>query len=126
MPEAATLLGWARELGIPIGEEGAGAEPAAGQPARKASMDDLIRALGIKGFANGRGRGRRARLGADQVQPLLDDLVVDGLAASVAGAYRLTDTGKERASELVEAERTRWGAARATPRSMRSSRWTSG
>ena len=34
-----------------------------------------------------------------------------GSRASMAGAYRLTDTGTERASELVEAERTRWGAA---------------
>ena len=93
VPEAATLLGWARELGITIGEAGAAREPTAGQPARRASMDDLIRALGIKGFATRPGRRRRRWLSSpDQVQPLLDDLVVDGLAASMAGAYRLTDS----------------------------------
>ena len=111
VPEAATLLGWAREHGIPIGEEEAAPGPAAGQPGRRASMDDLIRALGIKGFATTEGAADALASTPDQVQPLLDDLVVDGLAASMAGAYRLTDTGKERASELVEAERTRWGAA---------------
>jgi pyruvate, orthophosphate dikinase len=112
VPEAAILLGWARELGLPIvGEEGAARAPTAGQPARRASMDDVIRALGIKGFATAEGVADALASGPDEVQPLLDDLVVDGLATSVAGAYRLTDTGKERAAELVEAERTRWGAA---------------
>jgi pyruvate,orthophosphate dikinase len=114
LPDVATLLAWARELGISIGEDG-GAGPAPGSgpatPARRASIDDLIRALGIKGFATAQGAADALATTPDQVQPLLDDVVVDGLAASVAGAYRLTDTGKGRASELVEAERTRWGAA---------------
>ena len=111
VPEAATLLGWARELGITVGEEGGAREPTARQPARRASMDDLIRALGIKGFASTEGAADALASTPDQVQPLLDDLVVDGLAASMTGAYRLTDTGKGRASELLEAERTKWGAA---------------
>ena len=45
----------------------------------------------------------------EHVQPLLDDLVVDGLVGSVAGAYRLTDSGKARAAELVAAEAARMG-----------------
>jgi pyruvate,orthophosphate dikinase len=40
---------------------------------------------------------------------MLDQLVVDGLAATVSGAYRLTDAGKARADELLGAERDRWG-----------------
>ena len=47
------------------------------------------------------------------VQPLLDELVVDGLVASVAGAYRLTDSGKARAAELVATEAAAWGPERA-------------
>ena len=111
VPEAATLLRWARELDIPIAEEGAAREATAGQPSRRASMDDLIRALGIKGFATAEGAADALASAPDQVQPLLDNLAVDGLAASMAGAYRLTKTGKERASQLVEVERARWGAA---------------
>ena len=54
----------------------------ADQPARKASIDDLIRALGIKGFATAQGAADAMASTPDQVQPLLDSLVVDGLAAS--------------------------------------------
>jgi pyruvate,orthophosphate dikinase len=43
-------------------------------------------------------------------RPALDQLVVDGLAASVAGAYRLADPGKERAAELLDADRRAWSA----------------
>ena len=109
VPEAATLLGWARELGMSISEKAASDPVSAGT--RPASVDDVIRALGIKGFATTESAADALASTPDQVQPLLDDLVVDGLAASVAGAYRLTETGKGRASELVDAERTRWGSA---------------
>ena len=111
VPEAATLLAWSRELGIDVGEEGDAPEVAAEQPTRSASMDDLIRALGIKGFATTQGAADALATTVDQVRPLLDNLVVDGLAASMSGAYRLTNTGTARAAELVEAERSRWGAA---------------
>ena len=111
VPEAAILLAWARELGVAIGEDG-GSEPV---PAgtRRASVDDVIRALGIKGFAMTQGAADAVLSSMDDVQPLLDNLVVDGLAASVAGAYRLTDLGKARASELVAKEATAWGSDRA-------------
>ena len=50
VPEAATLLAWAAELGIPIGEargvEAAGAgEAAPGGPPQAATADDVLRAL---------------------------------------------------------------------------------
>ena len=112
VPEAATLLGWARELGIPIGDEGTDREPPAGPACPKGvpgRPDPRARHQGIRDRR--RAPPTRWLSRPDQVQPLLDDLVVDGLAASMAGAYRLTDTGKARASELVEAERARWGAA---------------
>jgi pyruvate, orthophosphate dikinase len=109
VPEAAILIGWARELGMSVSEKADSWPVSTGT--RPASVDDVIRALGIKGFATTEGAADALASTPDQVQPLLDDLVVDGLAASMAGSYRLTDTGKARASELVDAERTRWGAA---------------
>ena len=111
VPEAATLLGWARELGIAVGAEPVSA-PSTGTT-RTASVDNVIRALGIKGFAMTQGAADAVLSSPEHVQPLLDDLVVDGLAASVAGAYRLTDSGKVRAAELVMAEAAAWGAERA-------------
>jgi pyruvate,orthophosphate dikinase len=40
---------------------------------------------------------------------LLDQLVVDGLASTVAGAYRLTESGAARAADLLAADRDAWG-----------------
>ena len=111
VPEAAILLGWARELGMQIGDSGASEASSAGT--RRASVDDVIRTLGIKGFAMTQGAADALMSAPEHVQPLLDDLLVDGLAASVAGAYRLTDPGKARASELVAKEAAAWGAERA-------------
>ena len=114
VPEAATLLGWARELGITVGAEPESA-PSIGAT-RTASVDSVIRALGIKGFAMAQGAADAALSSPEQVQPLLDDLVVDGLAASVAGAYRLTDSGKARAA------RARRGGGRGVGRRTRERR----
>jgi pyruvate,orthophosphate dikinase len=111
VPEAAILLGWARELGMPIGE-GAESRPVAAGT-RRVSIDDVIRMLGIKGFAMTQGAADALLSTPDHVQPLLDGLLVDGLVASVAGAYRLTEPGKARASGLVAREAAAWGAERA-------------
>jgi pyruvate,orthophosphate dikinase len=111
VPEAATLLGWARELGITVDAEFESA-PSIGAT-RMASVDSVIRALGVKGFAMAQGAADAVLSSPEHIQPLLDDLVVDGLAASVAGAYRLTESGKSRAAELVAAEAAAWGPERA-------------
>jgi pyruvate,orthophosphate dikinase len=121
VPEARTLLGWARDLGILIGpaEEARPAQdarPAEAAPnaARPATLDDAVRRLSTKGFATTANLADALLSTADAVQPLLDHLVVDGLAATVAGAYRLTDAGKTRASELLAADRDAWGSEAAT------------
>ena len=59
----------------------------------------------------------------EAVQPLLDQLVVDGVAATVAGAYRLTEAGSSRAAELAATDRDAWGVEPATagPRTRSSS-----
>jgi pyruvate,orthophosphate dikinase len=111
VPEARTLLAWAAELGIPIeaGDEAPGGT-GAGVASRRATLDDVIRVVSIKGFATTANLADALGSAPDAVQPFLDQLVVDGLAATVAGAYRLTDPGSARAGELLARDRSGWGA----------------
>jgi pyruvate,orthophosphate dikinase len=114
VPEARTLLTWARELGIRIGEDGAVADPSSVPPAaRKVTPDDCLRAIAIKGFAPVEGVADAVLSTPDIVRPILDQLVVDGLAATVAGACRLTEVGTARAGALRAEEQTAWGLDRA-------------
>ncbi len=46
---------------------------------------------------------------SDSVQPLLDQLVDEGLAGTVAGAFRLTEPGRERGGALLSAEQAALG-----------------
>jgi pyruvate,orthophosphate dikinase len=111
VPEARTLLAWARELGIRVGEPTVDADPSSlPDAASKVTADDCLRAMAIKGFAPVGGVADAVLSTTDAVQPILDQLVIDGLAATVAGAYRLTDAGTARARDLLDAERTAWGA----------------
>ncbi|HEY4633444.1 MAG TPA: pyruvate, phosphate dikinase, partial [Candidatus Limnocylindrales bacterium] len=114
-PDARTLLAWASELGIPIGDEapaGAAArEPAAPTgTARKATPDDCLRAVAIKGFAPLQGLADAVLATPDDVQAIVDQLAIDGLVATAAGAYRLTDAGTARAADLLDADRAAWGS----------------
>ncbi|HEU4573111.1 MAG TPA: pyruvate, phosphate dikinase [Candidatus Limnocylindrales bacterium] len=114
VPEARVLLGWARELGIAIDEEPAAAASSLAAGPREPTLDDALRAVSTKGFATSANLADALLSSPERVQPLLDQLVVDGLAASVAGAYRLTDAGTARAAEFMTADRERWGIDRAT------------
>jgi pyruvate,orthophosphate dikinase len=69
--------------------------------------------VSIKGFATTANVAEALRSTPDVVQRLLDQLVVDGLAATVAGAYRLIEAGTSRASMLVVADREAWGVENA-------------
>ncbi len=110
VPEARTLLAWAQELGIHVGEEAIAADRTAlPSAARKATPDDCLRAIAIKGFAQVQAVADAVLSTADEVKPILDQLQVDGLASTVAGAYRLTDGGTSRAAGLLAAERSAWG-----------------
>ena len=110
VPEARTLLSWARELGIRVGDDSIVADPASVPAAgRRVTPDDCLRAVGIKGFAPLQGVADAVLSTPDEVRPILDQLVIDGLAATVAGAYRLTDAGSARSRELLAEERAAWG-----------------
>ena len=113
--EAKTLLAWAAELGIPLG----GRDP---EPVKEAappetngpvSPDACLRAIGIKGFAQPQGVADVVLANPEDVQPVLDALVADGLAAPSAGALRLTESGSSRAAELLVKEQTAWGVGNA-------------
>jgi pyruvate,orthophosphate dikinase len=129
VPEAGTLLAWARELGIAVRDDapddadaaavaaadGAAAARSAEPPParRRITPDDCLIPLAIKGLAPAQGVADAVLSTPDGVTPILDQLVVDGLATTVAGAYRLSESGATRASDVRAAERDAWGTDRA-------------
>ena len=127
VPEAATLLDWAAELGIEIPSEtdrpiataddgtvmAADGSTGGAGPVGALSGDDLVRALLIKGLATPEQLGAAVRSDPERLAPLTDDLVQEGLAESLAGAVRLTAAGKARGQELIAADRQGWGADQA-------------
>ena len=111
VPEARTLLAWATELGIDVaGHEAAVSDPSS-PPAvvRRAMPDDCLRAMDIKGLTPVQGVADAVLATTDDARAILDQLVVDGLAETVAGAYRLTEPGTVRAGLLRSAEQDAWG-----------------
>jgi pyruvate,orthophosphate dikinase len=114
VPEAKTLLAWAKELGMPIGDATA-VDDDAPTPAptaatgRKVSPDDCLRAIAIKGFATLQGVADVVLSTPEVVQPIVDQLALDGLVATAAGAYRLTESGIARRGTLRAAEQAAWG-----------------
>ena len=114
VPQAAILLGWAAELGVRSRRATRPPAPSAAARRRRRSpvtLDACRPAARDQGVRDDRGRSRRpARPRPTTVQPLLDQLLVDGVAASVAGAYRLTDAGSERGPPSSwRADRAAWG-----------------
>ncbi len=119
VPEATTLLAWAAELGIEIGETAAGPgtspEPSPGAaPGRKVSPDQCLRVIAIKGFAPTQAVADAVLATPADVEPILDQLAIDGLTTAVAGAHRLAESGTARAAALLEADRATWGEDAAT------------
>ncbi len=116
VPEAATLLAWARELAIPIGQAAPGEAPAAGAGAALpvvTTADDVLRALVVKGYATPEGVATALLATPEEMSELLDRLVADGLAEMAAGSFRLTADGKNVGKEKIAADTARWGAANA-------------
>ena len=120
VPEAATLLAWATELGIPIGDADAGEPAGAGlgeaaptAPAAPATADDVLRALVVKGYATPEGAATALLSTPAEMAAVLDGLVADGLAEMAAGSFRLTPDGKAVGRERIAADAERWGVANA-------------
>ena len=111
VPEATTLLEWAAEAGIAIGDaSGPPAEAApAPAPTRRATPDDALIAISLKGVAMTQALADALATTVEAVQRILDQLAIDGLVAPVAGATRLTEAGTARVTELRAEERAAWG-----------------
>jgi pyruvate,orthophosphate dikinase len=112
VPEAQTLLGWARQLGIEVGAEvaSAPAEPASPSAAtRKVTPDRCLQAIAVKGFALPPAVADAVVAAPEIVGPILDQLAIDGLVTMSAGALKLTEAGMARASELLAADRASMG-----------------
>ncbi|HET9852752.1 MAG TPA: pyruvate, phosphate dikinase [Candidatus Limnocylindrales bacterium] len=127
VPAAAILLGWARELGIPI-------EPADGAPppvrdaeaaadmqeapgasaatfASAATVDDCLVLVALKGLVTAEAIADALGAPAPEAAAELATRLVDGgLATSAGGAYRLTDAGRQRHRTLIAGERRAIGA----------------
>jgi pyruvate,orthophosphate dikinase len=118
VPEARTLLEWARELGIDVASSPAGPDAAANAidvgDARKVTPDACLRIIAVKGFATAQAVADGALATVTSVEPVLAQLAIDGLIATTAGAYRLTGSGTTRSDGLLATEQAAWGIEAAT------------
>jgi len=112
VPEAATLLAWARELGIPIGATAP--KPGAGEEGEaEVSEDGVIRALAIKGSTLPDLLAPVLLSNPERVGPVVDLLVAAGDVERAGGMLRLSAKGKARGAELLAADQRRWGSENA-------------
>ncbi|MDR9451493.1 MAG: pyruvate, phosphate dikinase, partial [Acidimicrobiia bacterium] len=117
VPEAVTLLSWARELGIEIAEPD---EPVTPEPetvtsiqAGVVTVETIVRTLLIKGFAMPDGLAAALSSTSDEVEAVLNLVAADGLAEITGGMFQLTADGKSLGFEMLATDRERWGAGEA-------------
>lgn len=120
VPEAATLLAWASDLGLDVrATRGPGDDPPASETVvgeaggSGATGDDVIRALLIKGFVTPDLLAPAIRATPDHAEALLDRLVADGVAEMSSGMFKLSGDGRALAGERLAADRETWGATAA-------------
>ncbi len=111
VPEAATLLAWARELGIEVGvaREDDVMEGTESTQESAVSTDEVVRALAIKGYAMGDMLGQALGVSADEAAALVERLAADGIAKDAGGMFSLTDDGKALGAEMLAADSEAWG-----------------
>jgi pyruvate,orthophosphate dikinase len=108
-PEVATLLGWAKELGIDVAGEGS--EPAAPRGGAATSRDDVLVSLSIKGTTPPDKLAETLLADATRLEPVLDALVADGVLERVGADVRLTAAGKQATNSVIERDRSAAGDA---------------
>jgi pyruvate,orthophosphate dikinase len=114
VPEAATLLAWAAELGIDIGaSEEVSAMSAETAGAGPIDREDVVRSLAIKGYVTADMLALALAVSPDDATALLDRLAADGAARESGGMFSLTDDGKALGGEMLAADREAWGAENA-------------
>ncbi len=116
VPQAATLLSWARELGIEIpGSPAAEAAAAPGEAAAVGLTPQMaLRALLIKGFTTPEGLAPVFQTTPEEAGSVLEQIAGDGLAGLSGGMFKLTPDGTAVAHGLIDADRAHWGAENAT------------
>jgi pyruvate, orthophosphate dikinase len=127
--EAATLVAWARELGIDVETPGDAGVPAAeahtpgsalppevpslpgvdAAAVRAIGADDALRVLVVKGYAGPDAIATALQCPVDAAAAALDALVAAGVAEPGAGSFRLTADGKAKGAELLAQDRAAWG-----------------
>ena len=115
-PEAATLLAWAKELGIAIGpqETSRATEAAADEVAvGPVTASDLLQALLIKGSVPADQLAAAVSGDPAVISSLTGQLSAGALAELAGGAYRLSGAGRLLALEAFESDRGRFGPGRA-------------
>jgi pyruvate,orthophosphate dikinase len=118
VPEAATLLGWAGELGLGIAAPGEGSTPdmtdeGTGVVVDGPAIDMVIRALLIKGFATPDGLAPAILCTEEAAALALDELAEQGLAEPMGAMYQLSVTGKAVGRELIATDGDEWEAENA-------------
>jgi len=109
VPEAAILVGWARELGIPIVEPETQAEVVPSPCAEVITADGVTRVLVVKGYAGTDAIAAALGGARDDAAGVLDRLVADGIAEAAAGSFRLTADGKAIGHERIMEDTASWG-----------------
>jgi pyruvate, orthophosphate dikinase len=118
VPEARILTGWARELGIVLGDAAPAGAPSGEQERREAAVvttaDDAVRVMAIKGYCDPAGLAVGLGCAVDDAAALLDLLVAQGLAELAAGSFRLTADGRAVGAERLADDAATWGVEAAT------------
>jgi pyruvate,orthophosphate dikinase len=107
VPEAAVVLGWARELGIQV-EAAQAAEARAPAGPAAASRDDALRALLIKGYSDASALAPALGSSTGDATRVITELVDAGLVEPGAGSFRLTAAGRDAATALLASDRDAW------------------
>jgi pyruvate,orthophosphate dikinase len=121
VPEAEQLLAWADELGIEIARidehetEAANADntgKSGGQTmgSSSATVEAMVRLLGIKGFATPDAAASALLTTEDDATGILHQMAADGLVTTMGAMFSLTDDGKAVAGELLAIDQEAWGA----------------
>ncbi len=118
-PEAATLLAWAGELGVEIGGSSEGsatmsASDASTDDGDRPTVDTIVRALLIKGFATTDLLAPAVSTTPPALGPVVEEMASDGLIAESGGMFQLTDEGKALGNQMIVADRDLWGVDRAS------------
>jgi pyruvate,orthophosphate dikinase len=111
VPEAATLLAWAAELGIevPAEDDADGGATVTAGTADDVTDDDVLGWLYIKTISTADALAACVLTTAEALEPVVERLEAEGLVGRVAGALQLTEAGNARAAALFDADRARLG-----------------